>query len=465
MRHPPLKAGVVYVALVAAATVVITLGSCKPVDGTTRVSTAESQLVDNVEDSLDEVGTALEIDERRVRATVQTLQNADEAAVRTAITAFANDIRSELAAIPRSESRSAAVSRRPAVTQRVQNVDNTRPSVDSINVSIYTLSTGDLNCVDIVNFRVRFDEPVEITGTPQLQLTVGNTQVDLEVESWFKDWIDEDYLIWHLPFSYRPGPKDVAGNGIGLDALNLNDGTIKDRAGNDALRDFKPDDITVERHLRSNYDDDSLVAAAELPTIDGRDKACANGLYAEFLHIRNELQDLVDQPAERYAFAADDIEQLLRDIATELQATDPAEFADGVDIVLDEIDEWLSTVEGRGLPDEVYRFIRLLEVRHVDEFVRIIELSNEFVNRTMDQFDGYRRDRTLRELGRVGQQLDRLGSSGKLRSILKIATETAPDSATRELRRLGVGGTLSPVVQAVRSIVDDAANYIRRYIG
>ena len=338
--------------------------------------------------------------------------------------------------------------------------------------TIYTLSTGDLNCVDIVSFRVRFDEPVEITGTPQLRITVGDEDdkkyVDLEVESWFKDWIDEDYLTWHLPFSYRPGPKDSDKDGIALAELNLNAGTIKDRAGNAAAAArpaFEPDDITVERHLRSNYDDDSLVQGAGLPTIDGRDGACRAGLYAEFLHIRNELQDLVDQPAERYAFAADDIEQLLRDIAAELQATDPAEFADGVDIVLDEIDEWLLTVEERGLPDEVYRFISLLEERHVDEFVRIIKLSNEFVNRTMDQFDGYRRDRTLRELGRVGQQLDRLGSSGKLRSILKIATDTAPDSATRELVRLGVGGTLSPVVQAVRSIVDDAANYIRRYIG
>ena len=339
--------------------------------------------------------------------------------------------------------------------------------------TIYTLSTGDLNCVDIVSFRVRFDEPVEITGTPRLRITVGDEDdkkdVDLEVESWFKDWIDEDYLIWHLPFSYRPGPEDSDDDGIVLAHLNLNGGTIKDHAGNAAAAAR----LGFERPLSLPWSDTCeaimtmirWLQAAGLPTIDGSDEACRAGLHAEFLHIRSELQDLVDQPAERYAFAADDIEQLLRDIAAELQATDPVEFADGVDIVLDEIDEWLLTVEERGLPDEVYRFISLLEDRHVDEFVRIIKLSNEFVNRTMDQFDGYRRDRTLRELGRVGQQLDRLGSSGKLRSILKIATDTAPDSATRELVRLGVGGTLSPVVQAVRSIVDDAANYIRRYIG
>ena len=76
---------------------------------------------------------------------------------------------------------------------------------------------------------VRLSEPVTLTGTPRLTLTVGSTARTMDLLSaWPSD------LPENLYFGYRvqAGDLDRDGVGIAADALNLNDATIEDRGGN-----------------------------------------------------------------------------------------------------------------------------------------------------------------------------------------------------------------------------------------
>jgi hypothetical protein len=80
----------------------------------------------------------------------------------------------------------------------------------------------------ILTFTVNFSEAVTVTGTPVLPLTIGSTSVNATYQSGSGSTL--------LTFSYTIAAGNQDTNGIAIaNALNLNSGTIKDRAGNNAV--------------------------------------------------------------------------------------------------------------------------------------------------------------------------------------------------------------------------------------
>ena len=81
--------------------------------------------------------------------------------------------------------------------------------------------------------QVGFNEPVTVTGAPELALTLGSvTRSAAFVRS-------AERSLW---FRYRVGGDDRDADGIGIAAaaLTLNGGTITDRTGNAAQLDLGP---------------------------------------------------------------------------------------------------------------------------------------------------------------------------------------------------------------------------------
>ena len=147
-----------------------------------------------------------------------------------------------------------------------------------------------------------------------------------------------------------------------------------------------------------------------------------------------------------------------------LQDFNRQEFADLVDAVLLAIGDALRRVEEQELPDQVYRVVHLIEDRHVREVLTIINLLREIAERGVEEIGAYRTQRTLRLVQDVAQELDRLGSERKLRRILDIASDGAPDLVVGELRQLGVGARLGPVVDAIGDVLDEVAEFIEENV-
>ena len=75
---------------------------------------------------------------------------------------------------------------------------------------------------------VTFDEPVTVTGAPQLNLTIGDSVKAAAFKSAEQAAVTFEYLV-------TEGDADEDGISVAADALSLNGGTIRDAAGNDAL--------------------------------------------------------------------------------------------------------------------------------------------------------------------------------------------------------------------------------------
>ena len=80
---------------------------------------------------------------------------------------------------------------------------------------------------DRIEVTVTFDEDVTVTGSPQLEITIGTSAKDAA----YKSTTDSEVV-----FSYTVvvGGSDTDGISIGADKLSLNGGSIKDGADNDA---------------------------------------------------------------------------------------------------------------------------------------------------------------------------------------------------------------------------------------
>ena len=108
-------------------------------------------------------------------------------------------------------------------------------------VSVQVPAAGVYQAGDVLEFRLRFSEPVAVTGTPQLRLRIGTTDR-------FADYVSGsggDTLI----FRYTVIPGELDTDGITLIApLELNGGTIRDLDdGFDALLGFTPPDTSAIR--------------------------------------------------------------------------------------------------------------------------------------------------------------------------------------------------------------------------
>jgi len=109
--------------------------------------------------------------------------------------------------------------------------DRTPPSISGA-VAI-TDGVGDqnnfLNATDVVSVTVTFSENSPVTGTPQLTLAVGD-------DNQTATYVSSDSGDTTLVFQYmiRAGDNDTDGISIRANALALNNGTIRDLAGNNA---------------------------------------------------------------------------------------------------------------------------------------------------------------------------------------------------------------------------------------
>ncbi|WP_424963699.1 gliding motility-associated C-terminal domain-containing protein [Ekhidna sp.] len=101
-------------------------------------------------------------------------------------------------------------------------VDGIAPITTSVDVP----ADGTYSSGDLLEFEVNFNEIVNVSGNPQLSLTIGSTGV---VAS-YVDGTGTSKLVFR--YTVQPGDEDVDGITVGL--LSLNGGTIEDVAGNDA---------------------------------------------------------------------------------------------------------------------------------------------------------------------------------------------------------------------------------------
>ena len=113
-------------------------------------------------------------------------------------------------------------------------VDATSPTISSIAI---TSDTGDEDSIldddgvygigDRIELTVTFSEEVSVTGSPQLEMEIGNTTKAAHYES-----VDGSAVV----FSYTilEGDEDNDGVSIGTSKLTLNGGIIQDATDNDA---------------------------------------------------------------------------------------------------------------------------------------------------------------------------------------------------------------------------------------
>ncbi|GAB3996313.1 hypothetical protein GCM10028807_38540 [Spirosoma daeguense] len=101
-------------------------------------------------------------------------------------------------------------------------VDAIIPTVSSVGVP----PNGNYRSGQALSFVVNFTENVTVTGTPQLGLTIGSTNRQA------------NYVVGSgtsaLTFAYTVQPGELDTDGISLNTLSVNDGTIRDAAGNNA---------------------------------------------------------------------------------------------------------------------------------------------------------------------------------------------------------------------------------------
>ena len=106
---------------------------------------------------------------------------------------------------------------------------------------------------ETIAFDVNYNEPVTVTGAPQLLLTIGSATriVDLDHAS------DEGPRFRYV---VQSDDRDADGISIGADALMLNGGTIRDGGGNDA-------DLDLGEHAITNDADHKVDGSIDNPPV------------------------------------------------------------------------------------------------------------------------------------------------------------------------------------------------------
>ncbi|MDP7489699.1 MAG: Ig-like domain-containing protein, partial [Arenicellales bacterium] len=149
-------------------------------------------------------------------------------------------------------------------------INTTAPSVNRVAISSATGSQNSLlNAGDVVSVTATFSEVVNTTGTPQLTLAVGSDNRTATYAS----GSGSTSLVFQ--FTIQAGDNDTDGISIGADALALDNGTISDPAGNNAIlthsamsdnNSYKVD--TTAPTVNSFTISDSLLTVGETATVD-----------------------------------------------------------------------------------------------------------------------------------------------------------------------------------------------------
>ena len=94
---------------------------------------------------------------------------------------------------------------------------------------------------ELIRIEVEFDEPVAVTGSPQLTLLIGGNERTLDL------YLDGDSNLEFL-YQVQAADSDADGISVAADALRLNGGSIRNEAGQDA-------NLELGRHAISNDED------------------------------------------------------------------------------------------------------------------------------------------------------------------------------------------------------------------
>ena len=122
----------------------------------------------------------------------------------------------------------------PPPTFAQTETDTTGPTVSSVAITsdtgddeVYLDDDGVYGIGDNVEVTVTFSEDVTVTGSPQLELTVGSSAKNAAYQSTTGSKVVFSYAV-------AVGDSDTDGISIAADKLSLNGGTIKDAAENAA---------------------------------------------------------------------------------------------------------------------------------------------------------------------------------------------------------------------------------------
>ncbi|MDP7356887.1 MAG: Ig-like domain-containing protein, partial [Pseudomonadales bacterium] len=120
-------------------------------------------------------------------------------------------------------------------------VDAILPTIDSVEIDNATtgmlnnfLNASDAAGSDVVSATVTFSELVDVTGTPQLTLAIGS---DNEAAN-YASGTGSRPLVFQ--YTIQAGDNDTDGISFGANAIDLDNGTISDPAGNNATLDHDP---------------------------------------------------------------------------------------------------------------------------------------------------------------------------------------------------------------------------------
>ena len=105
--------------------------------------------------------------------------------------------------------------------------DTTAPTVSSISITSDPGDDDTYGLDDSIEVTVTFDEPVTVTGTPQLELDFEGTAKTANYSSASGAEVVFSYTV-------APNERDSDGIAVGANKLTLNGGTIQDSAGNNA---------------------------------------------------------------------------------------------------------------------------------------------------------------------------------------------------------------------------------------
>ncbi|WP_157422161.1 DUF4347 domain-containing protein, partial [Acidovorax sp. Root219] len=148
---------------------------------------------------------------------------------------------------------------------QLYTIDNTGPAVGSVNSSAANVT---YKAGDTVSLQVNFSETVTVTGTPQLTLETGTT--DRAVNYTSGSGTSE------LTFTYTVQAGDTAADldYLGITALALNGGTIKDTAGNASTLT-----LAAPGAANSLGNNKAIVIDTTAPTVASVNSSAANGTY------------------------------------------------------------------------------------------------------------------------------------------------------------------------------------------
>ena len=112
-----------------------------------------------------------------------------------------------------------------STNHKVDGSQQTAPTVSDVTITSSPVSGDTFEVAETITVRVTFDRSVDVTGTPQLALTIGATTRQADYSSGSGNrWLWFRYVV-------QSSDTDADGISIGASALTLNGGTVRYRGG------------------------------------------------------------------------------------------------------------------------------------------------------------------------------------------------------------------------------------------